>query len=73
MDCSQLSPSRQAVFQKSLALVDEAMRTTGVVLAAHEAARLYREHPDCGLSEVDIRENLVQIAIEQRLAIDTSR
>lgn len=72
MDRAELPPSRERVFTESRDIIAKAARTGESVWAGHEAHRLYRENPDCGLSETDIRNYLVQLAVESKLPIDTS-
>ncbi len=73
MSRSDLPRTRQRVFNESLVIIAKALRNSEAVLAGHEAQRLFRENPDCGLSEEDIRDHLVRLAVEEKLAVDTSR
>ncbi len=73
MDRSNLSPSRRNVFDLSLAVIEKVKANGKIVFAAQEAAQLLRENPDCGLSEHDISEHLVRLAVENHLGVDTAR
>lgn len=72
MTRSQLSTVRQRLFSESMVVIAKAIRNEQAVPAGLEARRLLQEHPDCGLSEEDIREHLVRLAVENRLAVDTA-
>jgi hypothetical protein len=72
MDRSALPEAHQRVFEAAMSIVDRASHTRESILPAHEARRLLAANPDCGLSERDISEFLVRLAIEHGLATDTT-
>ncbi len=63
--------SREKIFKKSLVVIAKAARNGVAVHAGHEARRLLKEHPDCGMTERDIIEHLVGLAVEGGLSVDT--
>ena len=70
MERTHLPESRRRVFDAAMAVIDRATREREPILPAHEARRLLHENPDCGLTEWDISEFLVRLAIEHGLAAD---
>lgn len=75
MNISGHAPSspRQKVFDESAMLVAWAASNRKVVPAGREGERLYRENPGCDMSESGIIEHIVRLAMQKKLAIDTSR
>jgi hypothetical protein len=67
-----LSP-HQKVLDEAAFLVAWAAYERKVVQAGRAGERLYRENPGCQMSESDVIEHIVRLAMEKRLAIDTSR
>ncbi len=70
MDHPKLPEAHQVVFEAAMSIVDRASNSREPILPFHEARRLLRENPDCGLTEWDISEFLVRLAIEYGLAAD---
>ena len=64
--------------QKILALnqihfvVAKAARNGEAVRPAHEAARIVRDYPDCGMTPMEISERIFRLAVERRMAVDPS-
>lgn len=53
-------------------VIGKAVRKGDVMRPTAEAARIAREHPDCGMTPAEISERIFQLAVERRLDIDPS-
>ena len=63
--------SRQRLLDAGMIVVIKAARMGDTVRAAHEARRMLQDHPDCGMTELEIVEFLLRVAIEHRVTVDT--
>ena len=64
------NPPRMIIRDEALMIIAKTARAGRVMSPSREARCILQSHPDCGVSEDEIRQELLELAVERRLAVD---